>query len=44
MKQMLHPKVEADAKLGMPPANNLIPTNFEILPAEPEHSACPVLA
>jgi secreted Zn-dependent insulinase-like peptidase len=35
---------ESGKKLDLPPPNNLIPSNFDVLPEMPEHSKQPVFA
>jgi len=45
LQAMLKPTVKENGKkLDLPPENTLIPSNFDILPEQPEHSAQPVFA
>jgi len=42
--KMVNPKCEIKSKkLGLPPANTLIPKNFNVLPENAAHSATPIL-
>jgi len=45
LQAMLKPTVKENGKkLDLPPENKLIPSKFDILPEQPEHSAQPVFA
>lgn len=45
LKLMLNPQVKQNGKsLDLPPANNLIPKNFDVHPEQPEQSKRPVFA
>ena len=43
-QKIVSPQVpQTDKKLGLPPANNLIPKNFEVKQASPSHAEKPSL-